>query len=250
MPPRRQENMVLQLLCQGALRALRKGIRRGDLAETLVRAGAAVSPVDLSRYTSGSHLPTPSRALEILKVIHSSGLAGEAVRQKVLVDEMGVVNVRHLAYDIDILLLAASAAYLEFAGIVDTVLTAAVNGIPLATIVSWALGARLAVARRERETASAKYFEAEVVLSDPPSVSHLYLPFEQLRKGERVLIVDDLLRSGRTLRALVKIAADANAYVVGVLSILASGEGWRLSVPEGAKVIVLHTVDGAGKGRR
>lgn len=241
---RRHENIILQLLCQGTLRALRRELKRGTLAENLAKAGIAVSPVDLSRYTSGSHLPSPSRALEILQAAYRSGLVSEAVKQRVLVDEMGVVNVRHLAYDLDILLLAASAAYLEFAGSVDAVLTAAVNGIPLATIISWALSARLAVARRERESTSARYFEAEVILRDPPSVSHLYLPAEQLRRGERVLIVDDLLRSGRTLRALMRIAASANAYVVGVLSILAAGEGWRLAVPEGAKAVVLHVVNG------
>ncbi|MEM0335910.1 MAG: phosphoribosyltransferase family protein [Thermofilum sp.] len=248
MALRRQESLVLQLLCQGALRAVRKGLRRGALAESLARAGVAVSPVDLSRYTSGSHLPSPGRALEILEAIHRSGLASEAVKQRVSVDEMGVVNVRQLAYDVDILLLAASAAYLEFSGMVDTVLTAAVNGIPLATIVSWALSAQLAVARRERESASAKYFEAEVILSDPPSVSHLYLPAEQLKRGERVLIVDDLLRSGRTLRALAKIAASANAHLVGVLSILAAGEGWRMAVPGGVKTVVLYKVNSDKRG--
>ncbi|MEM4811066.1 MAG: hypothetical protein QXS92_04065, partial [Thermofilum sp.] len=73
MALRRQESLVLQLLCQGALRAVRKGLRRGALAESLARAGVAVSPVDLSRYTSGSHLPSPGRALEILEAIHRSG---------------------------------------------------------------------------------------------------------------------------------------------------------------------------------
>jgi adenine/guanine phosphoribosyltransferase-like PRPP-binding protein len=240
---RRQEELVLQLLCQGALRALRSSIRRAQIAEVLAGHGLRISPIDLSRYTYGSHMPKPEKALEMLEAIHGSGLSRMVVEQRVSVDEMGVVNVPLLAYDLDVLLLAASAAYLEFRGIADAVLTAAVNGVPLATLVAWALSARLAVARRERESTTMKYLEAEVFLSDPPSVSHLYLPAGVLQRGERVLIVDDLLRSGRTLRALTRIAESAGAYVVGVLALLAVGDGWRYAVPEGARVLVLHTVN-------
>jgi adenine/guanine phosphoribosyltransferase-like PRPP-binding protein len=240
---RRQEELVLQLLCQGALRALRSSIRRAQIAEVLAGHGLRISPIDLSRYTYGSHMPRPEKALEMLEAIHGSGLSRMVVEQRVSVDEMGVVNVPLLAYDLDVLLLAASAAYLEFRGIADAVLTAAVNGVPLATLVAWALSAKLAVARRERESTTMKYLEAEVFLSDPPSVSHLYLPAGALQRGERVLIVDDLLRSGRTLRALTRIAESAGAYVVGVLALLAVGDGWRYAVPEGARVLVLHTVN-------
>jgi adenine/guanine phosphoribosyltransferase-like PRPP-binding protein len=240
---RRQEELVLQLLCQGALRALRSSIRRAQIAEVLAGHGLRISPIDLSRYTYGSHMPKPEKALEMLEAIHGSGLSRMVVEQRVSVDEMGVVNVPLLAYDLDVLLLAASAAYLEFRGIADAVLTAAVNGVPLATLVAWALSAKLAVARRERESTTMKYLEAEVFLSDPPSVSHLYLPAGVLQRGERVLIVDDLLRSGRTLRALTRIAESAGAYVVGVLALLAVGDGWRYAVPEGARVLVLHTVN-------
>lgn len=243
MAARRQEELVLQLLCQGALRALRSSIRRAQIAEVLAGHGLRISPIDLSRYTYGSHMPRPEKALEMLEAIHGSGLSRMVVEQRVSVDEMGVVNVPLLAYDLDVLLLAASAAYLEFRGIADAVLTAAVNGVPLATLVAWALSAKLAVARRERESTTMKYLEAEVFLSDPPSVSHLYLPAGALQRGERVLIVDDLLRSGRTLRALTRIAESAGAYVVGVLALLAVGDGWRYAVPEGARVLVLHTVN-------
>ena len=234
---------MLQLLCQGALRALRSSIRRAQIAEVLAGHGLRISPIDLSRYTYGSHMPKPEKALEMLEAIHGSGLSRMVVEQRVSVDEMGVVNVPLLAYDLDVLLLAASAAYLEFRGIADAVLTAAVNGVPLATLVAWALSAKLAVARRERESTTMKYLEAEVFLSDPPSVSHLYLPAGVLQRGERVLIVDDLLRSGRTLRALTRIAESAGAYVVGVLALLAVGDGWRYAVPEGARVLVLHAVN-------
>ncbi|HFC49196.1 MAG TPA: hypothetical protein ENJ59_00535 [Thermofilum sp.] len=53
-----------------------------------------------------------------------------------------------------------------------------------------------------------------------------------IRRGKRVLVVDDLLRTGRTLNALVKMAEKVGAEVIGVFGIVSVGEGWKRTVRE------------------
>ncbi|QOJ79230.1 hypothetical protein IG193_01850 [Infirmifilum lucidum] len=239
MGSRRVDEVLAQLVCQKALHALRAYVQPRVILEALSARGLELSPVDLSRYLSGSVLPAPEKAYAILDIIYRSGLVGEAFRRAVEVDSQGIVNVPLIAYNAQLLDLAASVAYALFRGRVDVVVTAATNGIPLAALASSFLGTRLAVARRERESPTLKYLEADLLLRDPPSYVHLYMPADMLRGGDRVLIVDDLFRTGRTLRALVNIAAKADARVVGGVSMVALGEAWREAVPAGSEFVAL-----------
>ncbi|UNQ73221.1 phosphoribosyltransferase family protein [Infirmifilum sp. NZ] len=231
MQTRRIDEAVAQVVCQKALRALRSYVQPRQILDTLYASGIEISPVDLSRYFSGVVLPSPEKAYTILEVIYRSGLVAQAFRKAVEVDSQGVVNVPLIAYNTQLLELAAAVAFTLFRGRVDTVVTAATNGIPLATLTASFLGAKLAAARRERESPTLRYLEAGLFLRDPPSYVHLYLPADLLRSGDRVLIADDLFRSGRTLKALVSIVEKANAHVVGGLAMVALGTAWREAAP-------------------
>jgi adenine phosphoribosyltransferase len=50
-------------------------------------------------------------------------------------------------------------------------------------------------------------------------VKYLYLPKAALRKGEHVLIVDDMVRSGTTIEALTRMSERAKSKIVGVFAI-------------------------------
>jgi len=66
------------------------------------------------------------------------------------------------------------------------------------------------------------------------------VPKTSLGKGSRVLIVDDLLRSGRTLRALVNIVRQARAEVAGIFSLVAVGNEWKEVVKDlDVRIVVL-----------
>jgi adenine phosphoribosyltransferase len=51
-----------------------------------------------------------------------------------------------------------------------------------------------------------------------------YLPRAALDEGDRVLVVDDLVRSGETQTLLLDIADRAGATVVGVAALIAAGD--------------------------
>ncbi|MEZ0346198.1 MAG: phosphoribosyltransferase family protein [Infirmifilum sp.] len=235
----RVEDHIARVICHRALRAVRAYIAPREIIEVLGEAGVEVSPVDLSRYLSGSVLPTAEKAYQILRGIYTQGLVERVFRKAVEVDPQGVVNVPLIAYNLDLVQLASSVAFLLFRGKVDVVVTAATNGVPLASLVASSLGARLGVARRERESPSLKYLETGVFLQDPPSYVHLYLPADALKRGDRVLIADDLFRTGRTLKALFNMVDEARGVPVAGFSMVAVGDTWREVAPEGLELVTL-----------
>jgi adenine phosphoribosyltransferase len=240
MTMRKLEAVRLQLLAVEALRGLRKFMSGKEVLELLEGEGLRITQVDLSRYINGAVLPSPKRSLEILKLLAKVNALGMAVRRALVVDERGVVNVARIAHDTAVLGLAAARVYTELEGVgVDKVLTAAVNGVPLGALAAHVLEAGLCVARQEPDASAGSYIEVRYFAPDPPRYAHLYLPSFALREGDRVLIVDDLLRSGRTLKALAELASLKGAEVVAVFSLLALGSEWRAAVPETASKVVV-----------
>jgi len=107
----------------------------------------------------------------------------------------------------------------RFAGLkVDKVLTAAVDGIPLAVAVAQRFEAPLVVAKQYKEP-GAKSLEVSYIKGN--RVVSLYVPQGLLAKGDSVLIIDDVVRSGKTIRALADLAEAAGSKVAAAAVLLA-----------------------------
>jgi len=222
---KRSDIAKLQLACYWALSSLRRFMEPSEILEMLRSNGLELNNVDLSRYIGGHVLPGPKRARELLQALYEAKVLREVLKRVVVIDSRGVVNIAMLAFDKELLALAASLALVRFEKLgVSKVLTAAVNGIPLASFVSLILGTGLCVAKREAEVPEcieAKYFAPE-----PPRYISLFIPRGALHRNDTVLIVDDLLRSGRTLKALLELSEKSGAKVKGVFSLVAVGNEW------------------------
>jgi len=98
------------------------------------------------------------------------------------------------------------------------VVTMEVDGIPLAAEVAGEFNVYLAVVRAERDLGVEEFVEQKAVYS-PSSIKYLYLPKTAIRRGENLLVVDDLVRSGTTIEAMARIAEKAKAKIVGIFAI-------------------------------
>jgi len=114
---------------------------------------------------------------------------------------------------------------------VNKVLTAAVDGVPLAVSLSDALGVPVAVAKRERE-AGVQDFWTTTVEWPSGRVETLWLPKHLLHKREWVVIVDDIIRTGETLRALIRLVQYAGAKAVAALAFVGIKPYWRRAVED------------------
>ncbi|MBX5328347.1 MAG: phosphoribosyltransferase family protein [Candidatus Bathyarchaeota archaeon] len=183
----------------------------------------------LSRYAKGHVLPNTARAKQLWKVL--SKLVGLEVelRSRIKFDEDGYFDNTDIIGDFNIIQQAANHALAIFAGKrVTKVLTAAVDGIPLATMVANALGVNLILAKRSKEVGVKAFLEETYVLGKDSGVTMtLYIPKEAIKKRDSVLIVDDMIKTGETQAALVNLVRKAKAEISGVFSLIAVGEEWK-----------------------
>ncbi len=172
----------------------------------------------LSRYVRGHVLPSPSRSDKFVAVFREK-LLKKMVTDYIRLTNEGVYDLTRVVLDVGLLKQIAKVVYSEFEpSHVEKVLTMEVDGVPLAVEIADEFNVGVAIAKTERDLAAEDYYEQRMVIS-PDSVKYLYIPKTSLKKGEHVLIVDDFIRSGVTLDALVKLAEKARARPVGVFTI-------------------------------
>ncbi|RLE82802.1 MAG: hypothetical protein DRJ51_00595 [Thermoprotei archaeon] len=227
---------LLKIIAAETIRTLRRYYSGRELSKIL-----GLSESVLSRYLSLDVVPSLEKSLEILEKVEKESLLEKVLARLIRVDKYGIVNIYSIAYDMSIVSLAAFKAYKCFSDReIDVVLTAAANGVPLATLVAYLLDARLAVAKKERDPSVLEMLEETSRTSSPPFITSLFLPKFALRKNDNVLIVDDLLQSGRTLIALQNFCRKSQANIIGVYALIALGTSWQYALsPNIPAVIVL-----------
>ncbi|MEM2704009.1 MAG: phosphoribosyltransferase family protein [Candidatus Bathyarchaeia archaeon] len=196
----------------------------------------------LSRYAKGHVLPNAARARQLWKVLTKFvGLENE-IRNRIKFNEDGYFDNTDIIGDFNILQQAANHALAIFAGKrVTKVFTAAVDGIPLATMVANALGVNLVIAKRTKEVGVKEFLEETYALKDSGVTMTLYVPKDAIKKRDSVLIVDDMIKTGETQAALVNLVRKAKAEISGFFSLIAVGEEWRtrMKLPENCPIEVI-----------
>jgi adenine/guanine phosphoribosyltransferase-like PRPP-binding protein len=220
------EDLKLRLMTIELLRTA-KYKRNITYRELASKTGLPVTV--LSRYAKGHVLPNTTRAKQLWRVLNKLvGLETE-LRSRIKFDETGYFDNTEIIGDFNILSQAANYALANFAGKrVTKVITAAVDGVPLATMVANALGVNLIVAKRNKEVGVKAFLDETYILGKDSGVTvTLYIPREAIKKRDSVLVVDDMIKSGETQEALVTLVRKAKAEISGVFSLIAVGDEWK-----------------------
>ena len=109
----------------------------------------------------------------------------------------------------------------------DYVITAEAKGIPLAHEMARQNGDKsYFIARKYPKLYMTGVFEADVRSISTDKEQKLYLDTAEadMMKNKRILIVDDVVSTGESLRALEKLIALAGGNVVGKMTVLAEGD--------------------------
>lgn len=217
-----------QLLCVHCLMDLKNYFQNKEIITILNKHNVSISESILSRYINGKMLPSFQKSMDILYALYNENILRKILERKLVIDRQGIVNITYIAFDIPILRLAACYAWIRFKdNNIDHVLTAAVNGIPLSTLIAELLDSQLAAAKNNLDAGISRYLEAKYYVPNPPRYQSLYLPYYELKPNSNILIVDDLLFSGRTLGALIELAQKSKSKIIGVFSLVAVGETWK-----------------------
>jgi adenine phosphoribosyltransferase len=195
------------------LATLKKSYSYKDLSSVL-----DLSAPILSRYVRGHVLPSAARSEKFIATFREK-LLRKMILDQVKVSADGSFDISSVVSNVGLLRQIAKVVYSEFSLVsVDRVVTMEVDGVPLATEVAGEFNVSLAVARDERDLGVQEFLEQKAVYS-PSTVKYLYLPKSALKKGDHVLIVDDMVRSGTTIEALAILAERSKAKIVGIFAI-------------------------------
>jgi adenine phosphoribosyltransferase len=214
----RAEKATLQLQAVAVLRVLKETRTYEQLAEaTGLPAG------DLNRYVNGHVLPGTERARRVVEDVGRETLVAE-LDARVRFDADGYVDNSGVVFDQPFLDLVAPVAAEAFAfDRPDVVLTAATDGITLGAAMASYFDARVAYAKKSKETAVEEFIESRQRLASGIELTY-YLPAAAVAAGEAVLVVDDLIRSGETQELLLDIVERADGETAGVFALIAAGE--------------------------
>jgi len=231
------EDLKLRLMTIELLRTAKKQYTYRELSS---KTGLPVTV--LSRYAKGHVLPNTERARLLWRTLSKMVGLHVELRRRIVFNKDGYFDNTNIIGDFNLLRQAAHHALATFAGKrVTKVLTAAVDGIPLATMVANSLGVNLVIAKRNKEVGVPTFLEETYVLRDSGITMTLYLPKDAIKRRDSILIVDDMIKTGETQAALVNLVHKAKAEISGVYALIAVGNEWqkKISLPRGCPVEVV-----------
>ncbi len=149
----------------------------------------------------------------------------EALKARILAEGRdlgsGILKVdSFINHQVDVMLMKQCGAELahRFSNVhITKVVTVEISGIAPAIMTAMALGVPIVYARKTRPITMPDLIYLTTAPSHTKGMTvDLMISPEYLRKGDRVLIVDDFLASGQTILALIKLLRAAGAIVVGI----------------------------------
>lgn len=185
----------------------------------------------LCRYVKGSVLPGDKTAMDLWEKLSKMESLSSLIENQLEYTHDGLLNLTKVVYDPYILQFASQTVVMKFAGRrIRKIITAAINGIPLATSIAISMEKELIVAKEAKEVGVKEFLEASYHPGGSSELKTLYIPKGSIRKGDEILIVDDLIRTGRTINALINIINKNKGRVEGIFALVAIGDSWKNNV--------------------
>ncbi|WNY24260.1 Xanthine phosphoribosyltransferase [Methanimicrococcus hongohii] len=129
-------------------------------------------------------------------------------------------------------------------GGIDKIVTVEAMGIPIATALSLKTGIPVSIIRKR-----AYGLDGEIELSQSTGYSKGSLFINGLDKGDRILIVDDVISTGGTLLPLLEKLGEAGIDIAGVYCVIGRGSGAEfVKEKTGVDVTVLVDIDVSADG--
>ena len=122
---------------------------------------------------------------------------------------------------------ACAQALLDRAPEYDYLITAEAKGIPLVHEMARLAGnQKYFLARKAPKLYMTGVLDVKVRSITTAKEQHLYLDVAdaKLMKGKKILVVDDVISTGESLRAIEQLVAEAGGMVCGRMAILAEGD--------------------------
>ncbi len=125
----------------------------------------------------------------------------------------------------------------------DAVVTVETKGIPLAMSTAYFLNVPVIAARRDQLITEGTSISINYVSASSKNIQTMSLARRSLSPYSKVLIVDDFMRGGGTVKGLIELIGEFNVSVVGVGVLLSTAKPERKLVTDYLSMLTLHEVN-------
>lgn len=129
----------------------------------------------------------------------------------------------------------------------EVVITMETKGIPLALMTARALGLPLVTIRHESRVTEGPAVSVTYLSGSNRRIGSMSLPRRALPTGARVIIIDDFMRAGGTVRGMLDLLAEFQAQVVGTGILVEMVQPPEKVVQDYLSLVLLEEVDEAHK---
>ncbi len=222
-----------RLLAIDVLRELKNSYTYKELSEIF-----GIQETLICRYVNGNTVPSDLQSMEIISKIKNKEFLLKFFKNKIKVLEDGYIDSSQLLLYPNLLklLLELYLTKVIQQDSVDKIFSIATNGVPFATIVSLILDKPLLIAKKHKDSVNLEYYEESLKETDSV-VNNIYLRKDLIKKNDKILIVDDVIKSGKTISSSIKLIQKANARVVGILVIVGNLNNIKYLKDENIQVI-------------
>jgi purine operon repressor len=126
---------------------------------------------------------------------------------------------------------------------IDVVVTVATKGIPLAYAVASQLNAPVVIVRRDSKVTEGPTVSINYVSGSSKRIQTMVLAKRSLAQNSNVLIVDDFMKAGGTVRGMINLLEEFNANVAGIAVLVEAEKIEERLVDEYLSLVKLADVD-------
>jgi adenine/guanine phosphoribosyltransferase-like PRPP-binding protein len=190
----------------------------------------------LTRYVNGYVLPSIDRARAINRTLQKIINLESTIKGRIIFDSNRSFRYNRAPFSCDTLLLERSVQHIVnvFAGVsINKVISTMSEALPLGTLVAHRMGVMLAIAASYKVPGVNQFIEESYSTSSADRVRSLYIPSEIIRRGDRFLIVYDIMASGERemcATSIIKMIQSVGARVSGFFTLVSIGQEWKASV--------------------
>ncbi|WP_078556471.1 pur operon repressor [Bacillus alkalicellulosilyticus] len=130
---------------------------------------------------------------------------------------------------------------------IDAIMTVATKGIPIAYAVGHYLDVPVSIVRRDHRVTEGSMVSINYVSGSSKRIQTMSLARRSLEAGANVLIIDDFMKAGGTVRGMMDLLEEFQANVIGIGVLVESEEAEERLVDDYISIARLDKVDVKGK---
>lgn len=130
---------------------------------------------------------------------------------------------------------------------IDAVMTVATKGVPIAQAVSYYLNVPFVIVRRDSKITEGSTVSVNYVSGSSERIEKMELSKRSLKRGSKVLVVDDFMKGGGTVNGMKSMIEEFEAELVGITVFAESKFKGERAIDDYTSLLYVKDVDTATK---